>query len=83
MVMKIRRIERDPQVGTTYIYFEEIKEGEAVRQVAIPGGMIFDFAKDGMILGIEILNAELVSGFSDKSVIEEFHQAGIPLELES
>ena len=55
MAMKAVKIESDPQTGSTYVYFENIGPGEAVEQVVFPGGMILDLAKDGRILGIEIL----------------------------
>lgn len=77
--MKVKKIEFDVPSGSAYLYFEEIKEGQAYRQIEIPGGIILDLAKDWRILGIEILNPALAEGFRDEKVAHDLESAHIPL----
>lgn len=75
----MRRIEYDRSAGSAYIYFEEIRPGAAVRQIAIPGGLIFDLAKDGRVLGLEIQSPALTEGLTQESVVRDLERARIPV----
>jgi len=77
--MRVKRIERDASGTAAYVYFEEIRAAEAYRQIPLPGGLVFDLARDGRLLGIEILNADLLGGLSDSEVIRTFERARIPV----
>lgn len=77
--MKIKRIEYDPRGGAAYIYFEDIKPGEATNQIAIPGGIVFDLDRDGRVLGIELLDGKIIDWLTDKEVVKNLERAHIPL----
>lgn len=53
----------DRSVNAAYIGFREIRPGEAVKQLPVTGeggdvAAVLDFAADGELLGIELLDAE-------------------------
>lgn len=52
------RIEFDKEADTAYIYLkDEIKSGEAKKQICVSDEIIIDLDAEDKILGIEILNA--------------------------
>ncbi len=46
------KVEHDPRHDTAYVTFAA---GASVRQVALGGGRVVDYAADGSILGVEFL----------------------------
>lgn len=48
----------------------ELKKGKYWKSIELPSGVIIDVAKDGSILGIEILKASKVFSGNVKNVIE-------------
>ena len=48
----------------------ELKKGKYWKSIELPNGIIIDVAKDGAILGIEILKASKVFSGNVKKVIE-------------
>ena len=51
------KITFDKEIDTAYIYLkEEIKPGEAIKNMQVEDNIILDFDINGKLLGIEILN---------------------------
>lgn len=46
------KVEHDPRHDTAYVAFAA---GTSVRQVALGGGRVVDYAADGAVLGVEFL----------------------------
>ena len=53
----------------------ELKKGKYWKSIELPNGIIIDVAKDGAILGIEILKASKVFSGDIKKVIEHAQMA--------
>lgn len=53
------KIEFDKEADAAYIYLkDEVKSGEAKKQICVSDEIIIDLDSDDKILGIEILNAK-------------------------
>jgi uncharacterized protein YuzE len=48
----------------------EIRKGEYWKSVELPNGLVLDMAKDGTLLGIEILRASKVFSGEARKIIE-------------
>ncbi|MFA5992525.1 MAG: DUF2283 domain-containing protein [Candidatus Pacearchaeota archaeon] len=65
-------IEVDKNADAAYIYFREIKAGEVVQTISLNEEINIDLDKDGITIGIEVLNASKnlpSSSFKDAKLI--------------
>lgn len=53
----------------------QLDEGEYWKSIELPNGVVFDVAKDGSVLSVEILRASKVFSGDVKKVIETAKQA--------
>lgn len=55
------RIEYDKEVDAAYIYLKyPIKDGEVKKTISLKENVNLDFDDEGMLIGIEILNASKI-----------------------
>ena len=65
-------IEVDRDADAAYIYFREIKSGEVVKTISLNEEINIDLDKEGVTIGIEVLNASKnlpSSSFKDAKLV--------------
>lgn len=75
----IRKITVDQQVGASYIYLENIRPGEAKRQICL-GQLVLDLSEKGKLLGIEILYSEAASDLKSKKLRKRLKESGVVVQ---
>ncbi len=68
------KITYDPEVDALYIQLRELKPGEAENR-DLGSGIVADFGPDGLLAGIEILDASRVLGEDKERVFLELSPA--------
>ena len=68
------KISYDPEVDALYIQLRELGPGQAENR-DLGDGIVADFARDGRLAGIEILDASLILGSEKERVIVELRPA--------
>ena len=51
------RTEFDKEADAAYVYFKDISAGEVAQTISLNDSVNIDFDKNGILLGIEILDA--------------------------
>ena len=76
---RVHAIQIDAKAGSAYLYFERPSKGTSYKQVNIADSLIFDFGKDGRLIGIEILDPRLAKEFAKRSARQALRRSRFPV----
>lgn len=79
--MNVHKIEIDAKAGSAYVYVERPTPGGAARQVNVGDALVLDFAKDGTLVGIEVLHPDITAMLMEERTLEQFRSARIPVSV--